>query len=91
MTKKVTKREINKKIIKQFNEYIRDIGLEGELNVFPVENVATRRDRFWEDGEGRWMKILTWTVNTLDEQELEQEIHARVAEAVRYFDLKPNK
>ena len=91
MTKKVGKREINKQIVQKFRNYIRAIGLEGELNVFPVENVATKRARFWEDGDGYWMKILMWSVNTLDNQELEQEIEARVAEAVCYFDLEPKK
>lgn len=82
------KLEKNKIITTEIRKRIKLLGLLGKIDVFPVENVCTRRPRFWltSDGTGIF-KILMWDLNDLDDNSLSKEIDNRIAEARRYFGI----
>lgn len=43
----MTKTEINAAIVAEARAKIKDLGLQGKLDIFPVENSFTRRPRYW--------------------------------------------
>ena len=42
----MTKTEINAAIVAEARAKIKDLGLQGKLDIFPVENSFTRRPRY---------------------------------------------
>jgi len=82
------KKEKNVLIIAQIREQINQQGLSGILDVYPVESTCTSRPRHWEDSNGKHLfKVLMWTVNELDSENLVKTINMRIAEARRHFNI----
>lgn len=83
------KKQINKEIIHKLRMKLRTLKLEDKLDVFPIENTFTRRQRYWIDGQtGKaFFKVHMWNLNSLEEYELEQEINARISAARAYFQM----
>ena len=77
----------NQQIINRIHPIIAEDGLEGKLDVYPVENVCTRRPRYWNDGDTNLFKLLMWTVNKLPEDELESTLHLYIDNAKEHFGL----
>ena len=83
------KREKNQQIIKKVQDKIYTRGLYGKLAMFPVENVFTRRPRFWRDkNTGKaFFKVHMWDINTLEGAKLEEAIESLILDAVAHFGL----
>ncbi len=62
-----------------------DADIADKLNIFSVENICTRRPRYWNDGEKNLFKVLIWDVNTMSEQEYEEELDNRIDAARNHF------
>ena len=80
----MTKRERNKQITAMTRKKLTDAGIADKLDIFPVENTCTRRPRYWNDGEKNLFKVLMWDVNTMSEQECEEEIDNRIEAARKH-------
>lgn len=83
----MTKRERNKQITAMTRKKLTDAGIADKLDIFPVENTCTRRPRYWNDGEKNLFKVLMWDVNTMSEQECEEEIDNRIEAARKHFGV----
>ena len=81
------KKERNEQIVALTRKKLGDAGILDKLDIFPVENVCTRRPRYWNDGEKNIFKVHMWDVNSLSEQECENEIDRRIEAARRYFGI----
>lgn len=76
------KREINSRIVDRTRQKLRDLGIFDKLDIFPVENISTRRSRNFTNQDGKYcFKVLMWTVNSLSDEECDKEIDARIKEA----------
>ena len=83
----MTKTEINAAIVAEARAKIKDLGLQGKLDIFPVENSFTRRPRYWMKEGTALFKVLMWTINDLDADELSVELDERISEAREHFGL----
>lgn len=83
----MTKTEINQKIVAEARKKIADLGLEGKLDIYPVANTFTRRQRYWKDGTMNLFKVHMWDLNELSEKEISDELDARIAAARIYFRI----
>lgn len=83
----MSKTERNKQIIAFARKKLDDEDLLNKLDIFPIENVCTRRPRYWNDGEKNYFKVHMWDINSLSEQECEKEIDKRIKEARYHFGL----
>lgn len=82
------KKEKNKKIVKKIRKRLKNQGLSGKLDVFPVETPFTRRPRHWKNSDGiNVFKLLMWSVNELDDKQLDKVIDARIDEARKHFGV----
>lgn len=81
------KKERNEQIVALTRKKLSDAGILDKLDVFPVENVCTRRPRYWNDGEKNLFKVHMWDVNSLSEHECEDEIDNRIKDARCYFGI----
>lgn len=82
------KKEKNKQIVKKIRKKLNKQGLSGKLDVFPVETPFTRRPRHWTNSDGiNVFKVLMWSVNELDDKQLDKVIDARIDEARKYFEV----
>ncbi len=81
------KLDINKAIILETQKRLSKLGLEGKIDIFPVQNTFTCRPRYWKEGEVGLFKVLMWTVNSLEGQELSDEIDKRINDARKYFEV----
>ena len=83
----MSKKERNEQIVALARKKLSDAGILDKLDIFPVENVCTRRPHYWNDGEKRLFKVHMWDVNSLSEQECEDEIDNRIKHARYYFGI----
>lgn len=81
------KKERNKQIVAFIRSKLNDAGISDRLDVFPLENTCTRRPLYWNDGEKNIFKVHMWDVNSLSEQECENEIDSRIEAARRHFGI----
>ena len=81
------KKDRNKQIVALIRSKLNDAGISDRLDVFPIENPCTRRPRYWNDGKKNIFKVHMWDVNSLSEQECENEIDRRIEAARRYFGI----
>lgn len=83
------KKKMNKLIILKIQEKLNSLGIKDKLDVFPVESTFSHRQRYWIDcktGKGLF-KVHMWNLNSLEDEDLEQEINSRIAAARAYFKL----
>ena len=83
----MNKTERNKQIIAITQKKLEDAGISDKMDIFPVENVFTRRPRYWNDGEKNLFKVHMWDVNTMSEKECEIEIDNRINAARKHFGI----
>lgn len=83
----MTKKERNKQIIAMTRKKLVDAGISDKMDIFAVENVCTRRPRYWNDGEKNLFKVHMWDVNSMSEQECETEIDNRIKAARSHFGV----
>ena len=83
----MSKTERNQQIIALIRSKLNDAGISDRLDVFPIENTCTRRPRYWNDGKKNIFKVHMWDVNSLSEQECENEIDSRIEAARRHFGI----
>ena len=83
----MSKKERNEQIVALTIKKLNDAGILDRLDVFPVENVCVRRPRYWNDGEKNIFKVHMWDVNSLSEQECENEIDNRIKNARCHFGI----
>lgn len=81
------KLDINKAIILEICKRISKLGLDGKIDVFPVQNTFTHRPRYWEEGGVGMFKVLMWSINSLEGKELSDEIDKRIREARAHFGV----
>ena len=83
----MTKTEINKRIIAEARGKIKALGLEGKLDIFPVANAFTHRPLYWMHGNTALFKVLMWTINYLDPNEISAELDDRISAARQHFKI----
>jgi hypothetical protein len=83
----ISKIECNKQIVALTRKKLGDAGILDKLDIFPIENVCTRRPRYWKDGDKNLFKVHMWDINFISEQECENEIDKRIKEARQYFGM----
>jgi hypothetical protein len=83
----MSKKERNKKIISMTRKKLGAAGILDKMDIFPVENICTRRPRYWNDGEKNLFKVHMWDINAMSEQECEKEIDNRIMEARKHFGI----
>ena len=81
------KKERNEQIVALTRKKLGDAAILDKLDIFPVENVCTRRPRYWNDGEKNLFKVHMWDINSLSEHECEDEIDNRIKAARCYFRI----
>ncbi len=81
------KKDRNKQIVALIRSKLNDAGISDRLDVFPLDNTCLRRTLYWNDGEKNIFKVHMWDVNSLSEQECENEIDRRIEAARRYFGI----
>lgn len=81
--------EQNKKIEKQVQKRIKQLGYGGKLEMNPIPNSFKRRNHFTQksDGTGVFTAFM-WQMNKLSGEELAADIDNRIDEAVKHFKLK---
>ena len=83
----MTKTEINAAIVAEARAKIKDLWLQGKLDIFPVANAFTHRPLYWMDGNTALFKVLMWTINDLDADEISAELDDRISAARQYFGI----
>ena len=83
----MAKRERNNAIISEARQKIDDLGLSGKLDIFPVENPSTRRQRYWTADDVHLFKVHMWDINSMSEADCSAELDARIKAACKYFGL----
>lgn len=83
----MTKRERNKQIIEMTRKKLGKVGVLDKLDIFPVENVYTRRPRYWNDGKTNLFKVHMWDVNSMSDEDCEEEMDNRIKAARRHFGI----
>lgn len=83
----MTKKERNIEIVDMARRKLSEAGISDKMDIFPVENVFTRRPRYWNDGEKNLFKVHMWDLNDMSETDCEKEIDNRIREARRHFDI----
>ena len=56
----MSKKERNNQIVAMTRKKLGDAGISDKMDIFPVENVCTRRPRYWNDGEKNLFKVHMW-------------------------------
>lgn len=81
--------EQNKKIEKQVQKRIKQLGYAGKLEMDPIPNSFKRRNHFTQkaDGTGVFTAFM-WQMNKLSEKDLAADIDNRINEAAKHFQLK---
>ena len=60
-------RERNQIVIERFQERISSLGLEGRLEIYPIENTFTRRSHFMRGDNGTcFFTAFLWQLNKLN-------------------------
>lgn len=83
----MTKKQRNSKIVEMTRRKLLEAGISDKLDIFPVENVFTRRPRYWNDGEKNLFKVHMWDINDMSEADCEKEMDHRIMAARRHFDI----
>lgn len=83
----MTKKERNIEIVDMARRKLSEAGISDKMDIFPVENVFTRRPRYWNDGGKNLFKVHMWDLNDMSETDCEKEIDNRIREARRHFDI----
>lgn len=83
----MTKKERNIEIVDMARRKLSEAGISDKMDIFPVENVFTRRPRYWNDVGKNLFKVHMWDLNDMSETDCEKEIDNRIREARRHFDI----
>ena len=83
----MSKKERNNQIVAMTRKKLGDAGISDKMDIFPVENVCTRRPRYWNDGEKNLFKVHMWDVNAMSEKDCEIEIDNRIKAARKHFGI----
>lgn len=83
----MNKKEINKSIVKEVRDRLAEAGISDKLDIFPVENTFTRRQRYWNDGYKNIFKIHMWDLNLLSREDCSKEIDRRIDLARKHFNI----
>lgn len=62
--------------------------LSEKLDVFPVKTHFTRRPRHWTNSDSiNVFKVLMWSINELDNKQLDKIIDVRIDDAHKHFGV----